>query len=121
MAVTLFPADFIISQKKKNGWHLFQLILGLSCDESKPIPQHLGWPGLRYSKPQGCFNGSGLASLRSTSAPATQAESRGRMNVHLYGNDNPWKSATVDLGLEANMQRVLVHSLAEVRTLGERL
>jgi len=41
--------------------------------------------------------------------------------MHLYGNGNPWKSAIVDLGLEANMQRVLVHSLAEVRTLGERL
>jgi serine/threonine-protein kinase RsbW len=41
--------------------------------------------------------------------------------MHQYGNGNQWKSASVDFGLEANLQRALVHSLVDVRAVAERL
>ncbi len=41
--------------------------------------------------------------------------------MHRYGNGKHRGSGTVDLGLEANLQRALVHSLGEVRAVADRL
>jgi anti-sigma regulatory factor (Ser/Thr protein kinase) len=41
--------------------------------------------------------------------------------MHRYVNGNHGAYGRVDLGLEANLQRVLVHSLADVKTVARRL